>query len=257
MALQVSFKKKHTTMKHFSLQSVSQKMPLPSLILALTFQNHRLTLSSQSHDICSSPILLFIDLCLSIVDLCLFVVDLCSSSSTFAFRPHRPSQSSPPSLRFDLSISSLRFGYLWNCCLLLFLFFGFVDLFFGFVDLFILFFRNQTLVFDLCISVEIKADRRPPEPDPTRLVAFRGRRRVWNFSSGRFIPLPPFVPCFYSLPLFIVILLFRILISDLFTKFLLLLLLRTFLSYSVFSSVLNLSHFQETFCFCFFFLVFF
>ena len=124
-----------------------------------------------------------------------------------------------------------------------------MDLFFGFVDLFILFFRNQTSVFGLCISVEIKADRRPPELDPTRLVAFRGRRRVWNFSSSRFIPLPPFVPCFYSLPLFIVILFFRILISDLFTKFLLLLLLRTFLSYSVFSSVLNLSHFQETFCF--------
>ena len=187
--------------------------------------------SSQSHDLCSSPILLVIDLCLPIVDLCFFVVDLCSSSSTFALRPQRPSSSSPQSLRFDLSISSLRFGYLWNCCLLLFLFFWFVDLFFGFVDLLILFLRNQTSVFDLCISVEIKAHRRPPEPDPTRPVAFRGRRRVWDFSSGRFIPLPPFVPCFYSLPLFIVILFFRILISVIFTKFLLLLLLRAFLSF--------------------------
>ena len=151
-------------------------MLLPSLIPVPTFQNHPLTLSSQSLDLCSSLILL-------VIDLCLFVVDLCSSSSTFALRPQRPSSSSPPSLRFDLSISSLRFGYLWNCCLLLFLFFGFVDLFFGFVDLFILFFRNQTSVFGLCISVEIKADRHALEPDPTRPVAFRGWRRVWNFST--------------------------------------------------------------------------
>ena len=63
------------------------------------------------------------------------------------------------------------------------MFFGFVDLLFGFVDLLILFFRNRSSVFDLCISVEIKADCRPPEPDPTRLMAFRGRRRVWNFST--------------------------------------------------------------------------
>nr|POF25500.1 hypothetical protein CFP56_39105 [Quercus suber] len=32
-------------------------------------------------------------------------------------------------------------------------------------DLLILFFKNQTSVFDLCISVEIKVDSRPPEPD--------------------------------------------------------------------------------------------
>jgi len=29
-------------------------------------------------------------------------------------------------------------------------------------------------VFDLCISIEIKADCHPPEPDLTRSVAFRG-----------------------------------------------------------------------------------
>ena len=83
---------------------------LTSLILVLTFQNHPLTLSSYP-----LPILFVIDLCLSIVNLYLFVVDLCSSSSTFALRPQRPSSSSPPSLRFNLSISSLRFGYLWIC----------------------------------------------------------------------------------------------------------------------------------------------
>ena len=66
-------------------------------------------------DVYPSLILLVVDLCLTIVDLCLFVVDLCSSSSTFTLRPQRPSLSSPPSLRFDLSISSLRFGYLWIC----------------------------------------------------------------------------------------------------------------------------------------------
>ena len=65
-----------------------------------------------------------------------------------------------------------------------FLLFGFVDVLWvcrsslWFVDLLILFFRNQTYVFDLCISVKIKADRRPPEPNPTRPVAFRGLRRV-------------------------------------------------------------------------------
>ena len=170
-------------------------MSQSNLIPVLTFQNHPLTLSSQSHD------------------LCLFVVDLCSSSLTFALCPQRPSSSLPPSLRFDLSISSLRFGYLWNCCLLLFLLFGFVYLFFGFVDLLILFFQNQTSVFDLCISVEIKADRRPPEPDPTRPVAFRGRRRVWNFSNDSFCsslnptalpptPLPSKFSVFLSLSFF-------------------------------------------------------
>ena len=77
-----------------------------------------------------------------------------------------------------------------------FLLFGFVDVLWVFViwicgsvlwvcrsslwvvDLLILLFRNQTYVFDLCISVKIKADRRPPEPNPTRPVAFRGLRRV-------------------------------------------------------------------------------
>ena len=59
----------------------------------------------------------------------------------------------------------LLFGFLFFGCVDLF--FGFVDLLFGFVDLLILFFRNHTLVFDLCISVEIKADRCPPELDPT------------------------------------------------------------------------------------------
>ena len=38
-------------------------------------------------------------------------------------------------------------------------------------------------MFDLCISIEIKADCRPPEPDPTQPVAFGGRWRVWNFST--------------------------------------------------------------------------
>ena len=103
----------------------------------------------------------------------LFVRNVASSSSP----------PSPPSLRFNLSISSLRFNYLWYCCLLLFLFFGFVDLFFGFVDLLILFFKNQTSVFDLCILVEIKADCYPPEPDLTQPVTFRSRWRVWDFST--------------------------------------------------------------------------
>ena len=97
-----------------------------------------------------------------------------------------PSSSSPPSLRLvfaSLKFSSFRFCYLWNCCLLLFLFFGFVDMFFGFVDLLILFFKNRSSVFDLCISIEIKADCHPPEPNPTQLMAFRGRWRVWNFST--------------------------------------------------------------------------
>ena len=159
---------------------------LTSLIPVLTFQNQPLTLSSYSHsffsvsrsllfvDVYPSPILLVVNLCLSIIYLCLFVVDLCSSSSTFAFHPQRPNSSLPPSLRFDLFSSSLRFGYLWNCYLLLFLFFGFVDLFFGFIDLLILFFRNQTSVFDLCISIEIKANCCPPKPDPTPPVAFHG-----------------------------------------------------------------------------------
>ena len=123
-----------------------------------------------------------------------------SSSLISALRRRRspfvlnvPSLSSPPSLRFvfaSLKFSSLTFGFLWNCYLLLFLFFGFVDLFFGFVDLLfgfvdllILFFKNRSSVFDHCISVEIKADRCPPEPDPTWPVAFRGRRQVWNFST--------------------------------------------------------------------------
>ena len=75
-----------------------------------------------------------------------------------------------------LSIVVLFFGFVD-------MFFGFVDLLFGFVDLLILFFRNRSSVFDLCISVEIKADYRPPEPDPTRLMAFCGWRRVWNFST--------------------------------------------------------------------------
>ena len=105
-----------------------------------------------------------------------------------------PSSSSPPSLRLvfaSLKFSSLRFCYLWNCCLLLFLFFGFVDMFFrfvdllfGFVDLLILFFRNRSSVFDLCILVKIKANRCPPEPDPTWPMAFRGRQRVRNFSTS-------------------------------------------------------------------------
>ena len=123
-----------------------------------------------------------------------------SSSLICALRRRRslfvlnvPSSPSPPSLRFVftfLKFSSLRFGYLWNCCLLLFLFFGFVDLFFGFVDLLfrfedllILFFKNRSSVFDLCILVEIKADRCPPEPDPTRPVAFGSWWWVWNFST--------------------------------------------------------------------------
>ena len=71
-------------------------------------------------------------------------------------------------------MSSLKFVYMWNCCLLLFLvlgfvdlFFGFVDLLFGFVDLLILFIKNQTLVFDLCILVEIEANHYPPKSDLT------------------------------------------------------------------------------------------
>ena len=128
-------------------------------------------------------------------------LSISTSSSLICALRHRhslfvlnvPSSSLPPSLKFvftSLKFSSLRFGYLWNCCLLLFLFFGFVDLLFGFVDLLfgfvnllILFFKNRSSVFDLCILVKIKADCRPPELDPTRLVAFHGRRRVWNFST--------------------------------------------------------------------------
>ena len=81
-----------------------------------------LTLNSYSHSLLSVPqsLLSFADLarrqfCLSVVNLCLSIVNLCTSLSTFAFRPQRPSSSSPPSLRFNLSISSLRFGYLWIC----------------------------------------------------------------------------------------------------------------------------------------------
>ena len=70
----------------------------------------------------------------------------------------------------------LFFGFLFFGCVDLF--FGFIDLLFGFVDLLILFFKNQSLVFDLSILVEIKADRHPPEPDLTRPVAFGGLRRV-------------------------------------------------------------------------------
>ena len=116
-------------------------------------------------------------LCLS-----LLFVDLYTSSSISQHFNHYFASSSPPpllpSLRFDLSMSSLKFVYIWNCYLLLFLLFGFVDLFFGFVDvlfgfvdLLILFIRNQALVFDLCISVEIKSDHRPLEPNSTRPIA--------------------------------------------------------------------------------------
>ena len=110
------------------------------------------TLSSYSHSLLSvsRSLLPVADparhrFCLSVVDLCLSIVDLCSSSSIFALRPQCPSSSSPPSLRFRRSISSLRFVYLWICGFVDqffgFLFFGFVDmffgfLFFGFVDMF-------------------------------------------------------------------------------------------------------------------------
>ena len=148
-----------------------------------------LTLSSYSHSLLSvSQSLLPVadparhQFCLSVVDLCLSIFDLCSSSSIFALRSQRPNSSSPPSLRYRRSISSLRFVYLWICGFVD-LFFGFVDLLFRFEDLLILFFKNWSSVFDLCISVEIKADHRPPEPDPTRPVAFGGWRRVWNFST--------------------------------------------------------------------------
>ena len=149
---------------------------------------------SQSHDLCSSLMSTLHQSCLSSISASPSSI---STSSSLICALHRrsslfihnvPNSSSPPSLRFvfaSLKFSSLRFGYLWNCCLLLFLFFGFMDLFFGFVDLLfgfvdllILFFRNQSSVFDLCISVEIKADRHALEPDPTRPVAFRGRQRV-------------------------------------------------------------------------------
>ena len=147
--------------------------------LNVVFHNSLSVLYSHSllsQSLCSSPI--------STLRWSLLFVNLCSSSSISTLR-HRcwlfnhnfaSSSSSTPSLRFDLSISSLRFSYLWNCYLLLFLFFGFVDLL-------ILFFRNQTLVFDICISVEIKADCHTPKPNLTQLVAIRGQRQVWNFST--------------------------------------------------------------------------
>ena len=78
------------------------------------------TLSSYSHAVLSVSwsLLPFADpachrFYLFIVDLYLSIVNLCSSSSTFTLRPQHPSSSSPPSLKFNLSISSLRFVYLW------------------------------------------------------------------------------------------------------------------------------------------------
>ena len=75
-------------------------------------------------------------------------------------------------------------------------------------------------------------------------------------SSGRFIPLPPFVPCFYSLPLFIVILFFRILISVLFTKFLLLRTIQFCLTLFFRLSLICLT-FRKLFFFLFCFVLFF
>ena len=142
------------------------------------------TLSSYSHSLLSvsRSLLPVTDLarhrfCLSVVDLCLSIVDLCSSSSIFALRPQCPSSSSPPSLRFRRSISSLRFVYLWICgfvdLFFGFLFFGFVDVLWVFVlwicgyvlwvvDLLILFFRIQTCIWSLYF------DRNQSRPPPTR-----------------------------------------------------------------------------------------
>jgi len=65
------------------------------------------------------------------------------------------------------------------------LLFGFVALLFGFVvvDLLNRWFYSLGLCLIFVFLVEIKADRHPPEPNPTQPVAFHGRRRVWNFST--------------------------------------------------------------------------
>ena len=155
---------------------------LSLLVLTLTF-------SSQSHDLCYP----FVDparrqFCLSIVNLYLFVVNLCISLSTFALRPQRPNSSSPPSLRFNLSISSPRFIYLWICGSILWVCRSSLWV----IDLLILFFKNQTSV-DLCILVKIKADRRPIRLDqwlfavggefeispPDLIGSVAGRAQTW------------------------------------------------------------------------------
>ena len=90
--------------------------------------------------------------CLSVVDLCLSIIDLCSSSSIFALRSQRPNSSSPPSLRYRRSISSLRFVYLWICGSVLWVFVLWIcgsvlwvcRSSLWVIDLLILFFRNQT-----------------------------------------------------------------------------------------------------------------
>ena len=118
------------------------------------------TLSSYSHSLLSisRSLLPFADP--TCRRFCLSIVNLCISSSTFALRLQRPSSSSPPSLRFNLSISSLRFVYLWICGSVLWVCRSSLWV----IDLLILFFRNQTSV-DLCILVEIKANRRPIQLD--------------------------------------------------------------------------------------------
>lgn len=74
---------------------------------------------------------------------------------------------------FRFSFCSLLFGFVD-------LLFGFVNLFFGFVvvDLLNRWFYSLGLCLIFVFLVEIKADRRPLEPNLTRPVAFHGRRRV-------------------------------------------------------------------------------
>ena len=85
---------------------------LTSLIPVLTFQSHPLILSFYPSPI--QPPMFTLRRSSSSIYASPSSISA-SSSLICALRPQRPSSSLPPSLRFNLSISSLRFGYLWIC----------------------------------------------------------------------------------------------------------------------------------------------
>ena len=122
-----------------------------------------------------SPPLPLNTLCLSL----LFVVDLCSSTATSPARLHIHFSSQIFLFRLLGSIIYRIIVFYWFCSLDLWIYsLGLQIYSFGFVDLLILFFRNQISVFDLCISIEIKAHHCPPKPDPTLPMAIHSQRRV-------------------------------------------------------------------------------
>ena len=94
-----------------------------------------------------------------------------------------------------------------------------------------------------------------PQTKPNRIRPLDAIASESHSSSGRFIPLPPFVPCFIHR---------HCSLSSSFSESWFLFFLPNFFFFSfaqfnsvfVFSSVHNLSHFQITFCFCFLFFVF-